>query len=56
VITEDGEVLTTIDQKAENRLVWKFDLRILPVLAVMYLFNRLASMSNDSLNALLIKL
>ena len=27
--------------KSETRLVWKFDLRILPVLAAMYLFNSL---------------
>jgi MFS family permease len=32
---------TLIDPAAERRLVWKFDLRILPVLAVMYLFNSL---------------
>lgn len=31
----------TIDSRAERALVWKFDLRILPVLAVMYLFNSL---------------
>ncbi|ODM23399.1 hypothetical protein SI65_00988 [Aspergillus cristatus] len=31
----------TIDSRAESTLVWKFDLRILPVLAVMYLFNSL---------------
>lgn len=43
VIAEDGEVLTTIDPKAESRLVWKFDLRLLPILAVMYLFNRLVA-------------
>ncbi|RMZ88016.1 hypothetical protein DV736_g4754, partial [Chaetothyriales sp. CBS 134916] len=30
-----------IDPAAEKRLVWKFDLRILPTLAVMYLFNSL---------------
>ena len=29
------------DPAAERKLVWKFDLRILPVLAVMYLFNSL---------------
>ncbi len=34
---------TAIDPAAERRLVWKFDLRILPVLAVMYLFNALVS-------------
>ncbi|KAF2093157.1 putative MFS transporter [Rhizodiscina lignyota] len=31
----------TIDPKAERRLLWRFDLRILPILAVMYLFNSL---------------
>lgn len=31
----------TIDSRAEQALVWKFDLRILPVLAIMYLFNSL---------------
>ncbi|KAF1811573.1 putative MFS transporter [Eremomyces bilateralis CBS 781.70] len=30
-----------MDPVQERRLVWKFDLRILPVLAVMYLFNSL---------------
>lgn len=30
-----------IDPIAERALVWKFDLRILPVLAIMYLFNSL---------------
>ena len=28
-----------LDPVAERKLVWKFDTRILPVLAVMYLFN-----------------
>lgn len=36
----EGE-MNHIDPKAERSLVWKFDLRILPVLAVMYLFNSL---------------
>lgn len=41
-----GETLTysatrSIDPVAERRIVWKFDLRILPLLAVMYLFNSL---------------
>ena len=31
----------TVDAKKEKRLVWRFDLRILPVLALMYLFNSL---------------
>lgn len=30
-----------IDPRAERALVWKFDLRLLPVLAIMYLFNSL---------------
>jgi MFS family permease len=30
-----------IDPAAERRVVWKFDLRLLPVLAIMYLFNSL---------------
>lgn len=30
-----------IDPQAERALVWKFDLRLLPVLATMYLFNSL---------------
>ncbi|KAF2396120.1 MFS general substrate transporter [Trichodelitschia bisporula] len=38
-----GETVSTytIDPVAERALVWKIDLRILPVLAVMYLFNSL---------------
>lgn len=31
----------SLDPIAERRVVWKFDLRILPVLAIMYLFNSL---------------
>jgi hypothetical protein len=30
-----------IDPRAERTLVWKLDLRLLPVLAIMYLFNSL---------------
>ena len=48
VITrEDGESYT-IDKKAERKLLWKFDLRILPLLTMMYLFNALdkANMGN----------
>lgn len=43
----DGEVISEpdyvheLDLKKEKALVRKFDLRILPVLAVMYLFNAL---------------
>jgi hypothetical protein len=41
--SENGEVTSSIaiDPKAERAVVWKFDLRLLPVLAVMYLFNSL---------------
>ncbi|KAJ5614746.1 hypothetical protein N7528_008400 [Penicillium herquei] len=40
---DDHTVITNIDidSEAEKALVWKFDLRILPVLAMMYLFNSL---------------
>lgn len=38
---EDGEPPVVLDKAAERRLVWKFDLRILPTLAIMYLFNTL---------------
>ena len=45
-VTSTGETKrmsasVAIDPAAEKRLVWKFDLRILPTLAVMYLFNSL---------------
>jgi MFS family permease len=46
---EEGTLISTrlpsaslsLDPAAERRLVWKFDLRILPILAIMYLFNSL---------------
>ena len=37
---EDGETFT-IDRKAERALLLKFDMRILPLLTIMYLFNAL---------------
>ena len=37
---QNGTVIV-IDPKRERDLVWKFDVRILPFLAVMYLFNSL---------------
>ncbi|CZT18558.1 uncharacterized protein RCC_04402 [Ramularia collo-cygni] len=40
VTDEDGETFV-IDQKAERALLWQFDLRILPLLTMMYLFNSL---------------
>ena len=39
-IRQDDQTIT-IPSGAEKSLVWKFDLRILPLLAVMYLFNSL---------------
>ncbi|QDS73858.1 hypothetical protein FKW77_006771 [Venturia effusa] len=41
IVADTGEVLALIDPVAERKLLWKFDLRVLPVLAVMYLFNSL---------------
>ena len=41
IISTDFDSTALIDEKAERALVWKFDLRILPVLAIMYLFNSL---------------
>lgn len=40
VIAEAGAV-TTLDAKKERAVVWKLDLHLLPLLAVMYLFNAL---------------
>jgi MFS family permease len=37
----DGMTTFVIDPQRERALVWKFDIRILPVLAIMYLFNSL---------------
>jgi MFS family permease len=39
-LEDEGEQIV-IDTKAESRLVRKFDIRVLPVLATMYLFNSL---------------
>ena len=41
--THVGTTITDIeiDPRAERALVWKLDLRLLPVLATMYLFNSL---------------
>lgn len=40
IVQEDGENFT-ISAAAERSLLWKFDLRILPLLTMMYLFNSL---------------
>jgi MFS family permease len=39
-ITQTG-IITTIDAKKERAVVWKLDLHLLPLLAIMYLFNSL---------------
>ena len=42
LVPENGAITSlNLDAKKERALVWKFDLRILPVLAIMYLFNSL---------------
>lgn len=55
VITQAHGDSFTIDRKAERALVWKFDLRILPLLALMYLFNALdkANLGNAATAGLL---
>lgn len=40
ITSAEGETFV-ITKAAERKMVWKFDLRILPVLAIMYLFNSL---------------
>lgn len=52
--TELGTTEYVIDPKAERALVWKLDLRILPVLAIMYLFNSLdkSNLGNAKTNGL----
>ncbi|KAK5132955.1 hypothetical protein LTR08_008318 [Meristemomyces frigidus] len=40
-ITEEHGEIFVLSEKAERALVWKFDIRILPLLAMMYLFNAL---------------
>ncbi len=40
-LPDPNQTTAVLDHKAERALVWKFDLRLLPVLAVMYLFNSL---------------
>lgn len=49
-----AETVAVIDHKAERALVWKFDTRLLPVLAVMYLFNALdkSNLGNAKTNGL----
>ena len=39
--SDDGAPALILTAAADRAIVWKFDLRILPVLAVMYLFNSL---------------
>lgn len=40
-ITENYNATMSLDPVAERKLVWKFDLRLMPTLAIMYLFNAL---------------
>ncbi|CEP60803.1 uncharacterized protein LALA0_S01e19328g [Lachancea lanzarotensis] len=39
--TIEGELNTLFDSSLERKICWKLDLRILPMIAVMYLFNAL---------------
>ena len=56
IVSADGEGGTSLllTPAADRALVWKFDLRILPVLAVMYLFNSLdkSNLGNAKTNGL----
>ncbi|CAK7207473.1 hypothetical protein SEUCBS139899_010283 [Sporothrix eucalyptigena] len=40
-VAETMNTPAVLDHKAERALVWKFDSRLLPVMAIMYLFNSL---------------
>lgn len=53
IVKEDGESFT-ISAAAERKLLWKFDLNILPLLAMMYLFNSLdkSNLGNAKTNSL----
>lgn len=54
MVIEDGTTTASISSASERALTWKFDLRILPVLAVMYLFNSLdkSNLGNAKTNGL----
>lgn len=54
VTTEDGTNLVIVSPAAERALTRKFDLRVLPALAVMYLFNSLdkSNLGNAKTNGL----
>ena len=54
VTTEDGSSTAILSPSAERALTRKFDFRILPVLAVMYLFNSLdkSNLGNAKTNGL----
>ncbi|KAJ3193552.1 hypothetical protein HDU82_002778, partial [Entophlyctis luteolus] len=51
---KDSDGILLIDPAAERSLLWKFDLRILPALAIMYLFNSLdkSNLGNAKTNGL----
>lgn len=40
-MTDVPDSMTIIDPAAERRIVWKLDIHILPILALMYMFNTL---------------
>jgi hypothetical protein len=40
-MTDVQDSMTIIDPAAERRIVWKLDIHILPILALMYMFNTL---------------
>ncbi|ETN45036.1 uncharacterized protein HMPREF1541_09912 [Cyphellophora europaea CBS 101466] len=53
-LTSTYNATMSLDPVAERKLVWKFDLRLLPTLAVMYLFNALdkGNLGNAKTNGL----
>lgn len=53
-VTSTYNATMSLDPVAERKLVWKFDLRLLPTLAVMYLFNALdkGNLGNAKTNGL----
>lgn len=49
-VPREGETEHLPDFEHEKALTWKFDLRILPMLAVMYLFNALDKVCSQTSN------
>jgi hypothetical protein len=46
-VPREGETVHLPNFEHEKALCWKFDLRMLPMLAVMYLFNALDKVRNN---------